>query len=219
MLPSVNGKVGLKGIREPSILFHSDYCRGVSTPYDVATFVDKFPLRMKIEKLTTFPLAQKIKVLLAEDHQLCRKALKLLLKSSDDIKVVGEAKNGAEALRLTKSLLPEVIVLDISMPLLNGIEATHQILKILPKSRVLILSANPEPEYIKQAVLCGASGYLIKQFSTQVLVEAVREVNKGNSFFCAPISKSLRCYCRKLFEKRELLKRKAARLAVSKATG
>ena len=170
---------------------------------------------MKREALTTSPPARKIRVLLAEDHLHCRKALKVLLESSDDIKVVGEAKNGREAVRLTKSLLPEVIVMDISMPLLNGIQATRQIMETFPNSRVLILSANPDPAYIEQAVISGASGYLIKHCSTQVLAEAVREVGMGNSFFCAPIEKPLRDQCRKLFGKSKSLKKKAPRLALS----
>jgi two-component system NarL family response regulator len=81
-----------------------------------------------------------------------------------------------------------------------------------PATRVLILSAHPDPEYIKQAVICGASGYLIKQSSTHVLAHAVREVFKGNSFFCAPIAKLLRDECKKLFGKGELLKKRTARL-------
>ena len=170
---------------------------------------------MKREALTTPAPARKITVLLAEDHLTCRKALKLLLESSDDIKVVGEAKNGREAVTQAKSLLPEVIVMDISMPLLNGIEATKQIMEILPKSRVLILSANPDPAYVEQAVISGASGYLIKHCSTQVLAEAVRQVRMGNSFFCAAIAKTLRDQCRKLFGKSKALKKKAARLALA----
>jgi DNA-binding NarL/FixJ family response regulator len=170
---------------------------------------------MKKQEIIDSSPSKKIRVLLAEDHLHCREALKLLLESNEDIKVIGEAKNGREAIRLTKSLLPEVIVMDISMPLLNGIEATRQIMESLPKSRVLILSANPDSEYIKQAVLCGASGYLIKQSSTHVLAEAVREVGMGNSFFCSPIAKPLRDECQKLFGKSKSPKRKAARLAVS----
>ena len=75
--------------------------------------------------------------------------------------------------------------MDIAMPLLNGLQATRQIMEISPATRVLILSAHPDPEYIKQAVICGASGYLIKQSSTQFLAQAIREVLKGNTFFCA----------------------------------
>jgi len=164
------------------------------------------------ELIESLPVKQ-ITVLLAEDHSNVRKFLKMSLELDGDIRVVGEAKNGREAVRLTMSLHPEVIVMDIAMPLLNGLQATREIMANSPATRVLILSAHPDPEYIKQAVLLGASGYLIKQSSTQVLAQAVREVLKGNSFFCAPISKPLRNECQKLFGKGELLKKRAGRLA------
>jgi DNA-binding NarL/FixJ family response regulator len=131
---------------------------------------------------------------------------------------VGEAKNGREAVRLTKSLHPEVVVMDIAMPLLNGLQATRQIMESPSAARVLILSAYPDPEYIKQAVISGASGYLLKQSSTQVLAQAVREVLKGNTYFSTSISKRLRDQCRKLFCKGELLKKRMARLAFSDGT-
>ena len=166
------------------------------------------------ELIVPLPIIQ-ITLLLAEDHAAFRKSLKLLVESDGDIKVVGEAKNGREAVQLTMSLQPEVVVMDLAMPLLNGLQATRQIMAISPGTRVLILSAHPDPEYIKQAVICGASGYLIKQSSTQVLAQAVREVVKGNSFFCAPIAKPLRDQCRKLFGKGELVKKRAARLALA----
>lgn len=170
---------------------------------------------MKRQKLIESLPVKQITVLLAEDHASFRKTLKLMIESGGDIEVVGEAKNGLEAVRLTKSLHPEVIVMDIAMPLLNGLQATQQIMANSPATRVLILSAHPDPEYIKQAVILGASGYLIKQSSTHVLAQAVREVLKGNSFFCAPISKPLRDECKKLFGSGELLKRRAARLAIT----
>jgi DNA-binding NarL/FixJ family response regulator len=147
---------------------------------------------------------KQIGVLLAEDNAKFRKSLKLLLSSEEDMEVVGEAKNGLEAVRLAKSLLPDVVVTDIAMPMLNGLQATRQIVEAFPTIRVLILSANPDPEYIKEGVLCGASGYLIKQSSILVLPQAVREVLKGNSFFCAPIAKPLRDHCRKIFGRGEL---------------
>jgi len=169
---------------------------------------------MKKQVLTDSPPIKQITVLLAEDNTIFRKSLKLLIESDGDIKVVGEAKNGREAVQMAKRLRPEVIVMDIAMPLLNGLEATEQIMETTPAPRILILSAHPDPEYIMQAVLLGASGYLIKQSSTQVLDDAIREVLKGNSFFCAPIAKPLRDQCRTLFGKGELLKKKAARLAL-----
>ncbi len=155
-----------------------------------------------------------ITVLLAEDHGAYRKTLKLLVESDGNIEVIGQARNGREAVQLNKSLHPDVIVMDIGMPLMNGLQAAQQIMEVSPKTRILILSAHPEAEYIKQAVICGASGYLIKQSSTHVLAQAVRQVFEGNSFFCAPIAKTLRAECQKLFGKGELLKKRTAQAAI-----
>jgi len=168
---------------------------------------------MKKHELINVPKGQ-IKVLLAEDHGAYRKSLKLLVESDGNIEVIGEARNGREAVRLNESLHPDVIVMDIAMPLMNGLQATQQIMGTSPKTRILILSAHPEAAYIKQAVLCGASGYLIKQSSTHVLAQAVREVFEGNSFFRAPIAKPLRVECQKLFGKGELLKKRTARAKI-----
>ena len=179
--------------------------------------MDTHLIRMKKQKLIDPPPKKQIRILLAEDHANIRKFLKLSVEADGDIKVVGEAKNGCEAVRLAVSLHPEVVVMDLAMPLMNGLEATRQIIEADPAIRVLILSAHPDPEYIKQAVILGASGYLIKQSSTQVLAQAVREVLNGNSFFCAPISKPLRDQCQKLFGKGELLKKRVASLALSDA--
>jgi DNA-binding NarL/FixJ family response regulator len=172
-------------------------------------------INTKKQKRIAVSSVKKTTVLLAEDQATFRKSLKLLVELDGDIEVVGEAKNGREAVRLGMRLRPDVIVMDIAMPLLNGLQATQQIMTSFPAARVLILSAHPEPEYIMQAVILGASGYLIKQSSAHVLANAVREVLKGNSFFCAPISKPLRDKCRKVFGKSELLKKKAARLALT----
>jgi len=133
-----------------------------------------------------------IKVLLAEDHAAFRKSLKLLVELEGDIKVVGEAKNGCEAVQLNRSLRPEVIVMDIAMPLLNGLQATRQIMQASPNTRVLILSAHPDPEYIERAMLFGASGYLIKQSSTQFLAKGIREVLRGNTYFSTSIIRQRR---------------------------
>jgi DNA-binding NarL/FixJ family response regulator len=170
---------------------------------------------MKRQELTVSASSKQITVLLAEDFADLRKALKLLVESDGDIKVVGEAKTGLEAVQMTGILRPEVILMDISMPLLNGLHATRQIMKIFPMTRVLILSAHSDPEYIEQAVVVGASGYLMKESSTQFLAQAVREVLKGNTYFSASIPKSIRDHCEKVFGKSELLKKKAARLALS----
>jgi DNA-binding NarL/FixJ family response regulator len=164
---------------------------------------------MKTQELVDPVSTTQIMVLLAEDHANFRKSLKLLIEADGDIEVVGEAKNGNEAVRLTRSLHPEVVVMDIAMPLLNGLQATRQIMESSPGTRVLILSAHPDPEYIEQAMILGASGYLIKQSSTQVLAEAIREALKGNTYFSSSISKHLRDQCQKLFNKNEFLKKRA----------
>jgi DNA-binding NarL/FixJ family response regulator len=141
-----------------------------------------------------------ITVLLAEDHAAFRKSLKLLVDSSGDLAVVGEAKNGSEAVRLNKSLHPDVILMDIAMPLLNGLQATRQILATSPATKVLIFSSHSDPEYVEQAMVLGASGYLLKQSSADVLAPAIREVFLGNAYFSATIPKPLRERCQKIFE-------------------
>lgn len=133
-----------------------------------------------------------ITVLLVDDHTVVREGLRALLEHDDDIEVVGEAKTGREAVRLTTELLPAVVVMDIAMPLLNGLEATRQILKALPATRIVILSAHGDDAYVEQVIELGAAGYLIKQTSALVLSKAVREVHKGNTFFSPSIARVLR---------------------------
>jgi DNA-binding NarL/FixJ family response regulator len=162
---------------------------------------------MKRQEVIKSLAVKQITVLLAEDHASFRKSIKLLMESEGDIEVVGEVNNGRDAVRLAGTLHPEVVIMDITMPLLNGLQAARQIMTASPITRVLMLSAHPEPEYITEAVLSGASGYLIKQSSMDLLAAAVREVFKGNSVFCAPIPKPLRDQCRIVFGKGELLKR------------
>ncbi len=130
-----------------------------------------------------------ITVLLAEDHMIVREGLRALLKLEDDIEVVGEAENGRQAVTLASKLCPDVVVMDIAMPLLNGLEATRQILQTTPSTKVLILSAHSDDAYVEQVMALGASGYLIKQTAAHVLPEAIREVHKGKTFFSPSISK------------------------------
>ena len=132
-----------------------------------------------------------ITVLLADDHAVVRDGLRALLDAESDITVVGEADTGREAVRLTKKLLPTVVVMDIAMPLLNGLEATRQILKAAPATRVLILSAHRDDEYVDEVIRIGAAGYLVKQTSAHVLSEAIRQAHKGKTFFDAVVSKRL----------------------------
>jgi len=135
---------------------------------------------------------KRITVLLVEDHAIVRQGLRLLVQADGDIEIVGEAKTGREAVQMTGELRPEIVVMDIAMPLLNGLEATRQILKTYPATKVLILSAHSDPEYVEQVVKAGASGYLVKQSSGDVLAQAIRELHNGKTFFTASIAKRLK---------------------------
>jgi len=134
---------------------------------------------------------KRISVLLVEDHTVVREGLRALLTVENDIEVVGEARNGREAVRLVEKLLPVVVIMDIAMPMLNGVEATRQILKDVPATKVLILSAHSEDEYVEQVIAAGAAGYLIKQTAANILVKAIREAHRGHTFFSPSISKRL----------------------------
>jgi DNA-binding NarL/FixJ family response regulator len=134
---------------------------------------------------------KQISVLLAEDHTIVRQGLRLLVEADGGIKIVGEAKTGREAVQMSRDLRPDVIVMDIAMPLLNGIEATRQILKAFPSMKILILSAHSDLEYIEQVVKAGALGYLVKQSSGDVLAKAIHELHQGKMFFTESIVKRL----------------------------
>src|SRR3989441_7701146 len=135
---------------------------------------------------------KQITVLLAEDHQIVREGFRSLLEHEDDIEVVGEAETGRQAVAMVKKLRPAVVVMDIAMPLLNGLEATRQIRKDCPETKVLILSAHSDDAYVEQVTELGAAGFLLKQTSSHVLAQAIREVQKGNTFFSPSISKRVR---------------------------
>jgi len=131
---------------------------------------------------------KRITVLLAEDHEIVREGFRSLLKHEQDIEVVAEAATGRQAVQLTRKLHPAVVVMDIAMPLLNGLEATRQIRKDFPNTKVIILSAHSDHAYVDQAVGLGASGFLLKQISSHVLATAIREVQKGKVFFSPSVS-------------------------------
>lgn len=134
---------------------------------------------------------KRITVLLAEDHEIVREGLRMLLEIEGDVAVVGEAETGREAVALARKLQPAVVVMDIAMPLLNGLEATRQIRKAVPGTKVLILSAHSDDAYVEQVIAMGAAGYLIKQTSARVLSRAIREVHAGRVFFSPGIAKRL----------------------------
>jgi DNA-binding NarL/FixJ family response regulator len=130
-----------------------------------------------------------ITVLLAEDHMVVRQGLRKLLESENDLEVVGEAETGRQAVEMTRKLRPAVVVMDIAMPLLNGLEATRQILNKVPGTKVLILSAHSDDAYVEKALEFGAKGFLLKQTSAHVLSRAIREVQTGHVFFTPSIAK------------------------------
>jgi DNA-binding NarL/FixJ family response regulator len=134
---------------------------------------------------------RKITVLLADDHTIVREGLRMILECSDDIEVVGEAENGRLAVQKVAELKPDVILMDLSMPNLNGVEATRQILKESPGTKVLILSTYSDDERLLQLLNEGIAGYLVKQTAAHELPKAIREAKKGNAFFSASISKKL----------------------------
>jgi len=152
---------------------------------------------------------ERIRVLLADDHMIVREGLRTLLEAEGDFEVVGEAQTGRQAVQLTKKLRPDVVVMDIAMPLLNGLEATRRIVKDVPAARVLILSAHGDDEYVRQVVLLGAAGYLLKQTSADVLGRAIREIQKGNTFFSPSVADRLDGLSLGSPQGREAIKKKA----------
>src|SRR5947208_2865945 len=115
---------------------------------------------------------RRIKILLADDHTLVRQGLRALLEAERDLAVAGEAATGRQAVQLARQLRPDVVVMDIAMPSLNGLEATRQILRQLPTARVLVLSSYNDDEYARELADAGAAGYLLKQDAVANLVQA-----------------------------------------------
>jgi DNA-binding NarL/FixJ family response regulator len=132
-----------------------------------------------------------IRTLLAEDHTIVRKGLRSLLDGAGGIQVVGEAADGREAVDKVRHLLPDVVVMDIAMPGLNGLEATRQIRKQFPKVKVLILTMHADEEHILQILQAGASGYVVKQDAPEELVSAVQTVDRGDLFLSPSISRTV----------------------------
>lgn len=135
--------------------------------------------------------ARKITVLLAEDHTVVRQGLCTLLQVEGNCEVIGQAQTGREAVKMAAELRPDVILMDIAMPVLNGLAATQQILAANPAARVLILSAHSDVEYIERLTAIGAAGFLEKQTSAEILAKAVYEVARGKPYFSPAIAKRM----------------------------
>jgi len=144
----------------------------------------------------------RLRILLGDDHTLLRQGLRKILQERPDWEVVAEASDGREAVRQTLAVQPDIAILDIGMPLLNGIEATRQIVRRLPDIRVLILSMHANEAYIIQALKAGAKGYLLKDSADTDLIRGVAAVASGKSFFSPAVAKvMLDDYVRHLTEK------------------
>jgi two-component system nitrate/nitrite response regulator NarL len=132
-----------------------------------------------------------IRVLIADDHAVVREGIRHVLSADEGFHVVGEAANGADAVSLARTLQPDVVVLDISMPVLSGLDATRRIRDEIPEASILVLSIHEHEEYVLQSVRAGAHGYLRKDSSPAELRDAIRAVYEGSTFFSAPVARSL----------------------------
>jgi DNA-binding NarL/FixJ family response regulator len=127
-------------------------------------------------------MTEKLKILIAEDHNTVREGIKLLVNSQADMEVVGEASDGDMAISMFEELMPDVLVMDISMPNLNGLKATKRLMGKHPRAKILTLTRHTDDGYLRQLISAGASGYVLKQSAPSELINAIRTVGKGNSF-------------------------------------
>jgi DNA-binding NarL/FixJ family response regulator len=162
--------------------------------------------------------AKPITVLLAEDHTVVRQGLCTLLKADGHFQIVGEAHDGREAVELAQTLRPDIILMDIAMPGLNGMEATRQILAANPAARILILSAHSDDIYVERMQQAGAVGFLEKQTSAEILTRAIREIAAGRPYLSPAITRRLSAVAGGRPRSREgLVKTSGRRLTVREA--
>jgi DNA-binding NarL/FixJ family response regulator len=140
-----------------------------------------------------------ISLLLVDDHAVVREGLCALLQAEGDITVVGEAADGRQAVAQAKKTLPDVVVMDVALPGMSGLEATRQIVRKVPKAKVLVLSASGNDDDITQLISAGATGYLLKQTAAADVMKAIREVHRGNAFFSPSIAERRRRQVRQAF--------------------
>lgn len=131
-----------------------------------------------------------IQVLLADDHQIVRQSLKVLLEK-EGLKIVGEAANGQEAVKIAESVHPDVAVLDVSMAVLNGIDAAKEIQKVSPQTKTIFLTVHDEDPYLLDALRVGAKGYVVKTHAAENLVQAIREASRGGVYLSPEVSRAV----------------------------
>jgi two-component system response regulator NreC len=136
--------------------------------------------------LPSMSTATPVRVLVADDHTVVRQGIVNMLNSREEVEVVAEASDGAEAMRQALETRPDVAVLDVSMPRLNGIEAARRIHEALPQTRILVLTMHDEEEYVARMVRAGASGYILKDGVVSELIAGILAVSKGKSYFASP---------------------------------
>lgn len=132
--------------------------------------------------------SRRIRILLVDDHAVIRQALRMLLEAQPELEVVGDVENGREAVQISERLRPDVVLMDVVMPGLNGLEATRQIRKVSPSTRVVMLSGFVDEDQLLEAIRAGASGYLMKRSDVSELVLAIQTVHRGNSYFSSALS-------------------------------
>lgn len=134
---------------------------------------------------------ENIRVLLADDHQLVRNGIRNLLEDEKEIEVIGEVSNGQEALEAVSRLLPDLLIIDIRMPIMNGLDATRKLTASGLPTRALILSMHDDEDYILQSIDCGAAGYLLKDTSKEEFMKAIKVIYNGEKYFSGDVSKVL----------------------------
>lgn len=125
---------------------------------------------------------EKLRIILAEDHETVREGLKLIVNSQADMEVVGEAGNGSAAIKLARELAPDIVVMDISMPELNGLKATKKLKQLCPQVKILTLTRHTDDAYLQQLIQAGSSGYVLKQSAPTELIRAIHAISEGKSY-------------------------------------